>query len=241
MSAEYPIDEDIYVLKNGEKLGPFDVDELLDKLESGEFSYDDVCLRESAVECERIKELLDWEPLARPGSEAEEDTNDFEEPLDDDFDEESPEDEAAKKLSPASVLYRGHPSILNSPVAIVSAIGGIAAGIWLYPTDHRLTLAGFLLTIAGLIYLGFLRFTNDYLITPRRIELIKGLLARSSQEVRIADIRAINVNCSGLTGIAGIGSVEFFTSGDQPEIVFRKIWRARSVKRLVRKLQDEAP
>ncbi|MAS93643.1 MAG: hypothetical protein CMO55_10670 [Verrucomicrobiales bacterium] len=238
MSEEYPIDEDIYVLKNDKKLGPFDVDELLDKLESEEFSYDDVCLREGAIECERIRDLLDWEPLHKN---LDSDPDDLEDQLDEDTFEDEPEEKPERKLAPSSILYRGHPSILNNPIAIIAIVGGVAGGSYLYSTDHRLTLVGFLIAIAGLVRLSFLRFTNDYLITPRRIELIKGLLARSSQEVRIADIRAINVSCSGLAGIIGVGSVEFFTSGDDPEIVFQKIWKARKVKRLVRKLQDESP
>ncbi|NLT72556.1 MAG: PH domain-containing protein, partial [Verrucomicrobiaceae bacterium] len=74
--------------------------------------------------------------------------------------------------------------------------------------------------------------------TPRRIEKITGLLARSSQEVRIEDIRAINVTCRGLIGILGIGTVDFFTTGDTAEVSFHQIWAAQKVKTLVRRLQD---
>lgn len=242
MSPNYPIDEDIYVLKNGEKLGPFDVEELLDKLEAGELSYEDVCLRDSAVETERIRDLLDWEPMVAPEDDKdEEEDNEWADEATEDGDGEVPEEETTGLLSPNAILYRGHPSILNSPVALFAILGGIAAGVWLYPADHRLTVAGFLVAISGLCYLSYIRFTHDYIITPRRIELVTGLVARSSQEVRIADIRAINVSCKGLAGAFGIGSAEFFTSGDKPEIVFQDIWRARRVKRLVRKLQDEMP
>ena len=90
----------------------------------------------------------------------------------------------------------------------------------------------------GLVYLSFLRFTQDYHIMPRRVEVITGLIARSSNEVRIVDIRSINVTCRGISGLMGIGTVDFFTSGDQPEVTFRQIWAANRVKLLVRKLQD---
>ena len=75
-------------------------------------------------------------------------------------------------------------------------------------------------------------------MTGRRIEIEKGLVARSSHEVRISDVRAINVTCSGLIGAMGIGTVDFFTAGDEPEVTFRKVWAAKKGKALVRQLQD---
>ena len=51
----------VYVLKNDEKRGPFFMDEIFDLLESGELKYEDVCLREGATECERLRDILDWE------------------------------------------------------------------------------------------------------------------------------------------------------------------------------------
>lgn len=61
MDDAYPVDEEIFVLKKGRKLGPFEINELLDGLEEGEFSYEDICLRAGATECERLKDVLDWE------------------------------------------------------------------------------------------------------------------------------------------------------------------------------------
>ncbi|MEM1442702.1 MAG: hypothetical protein AAGF67_10190, partial [Verrucomicrobiota bacterium] len=61
MEPNYPVRERIYVLKDDESLGPFWIDELLEKLEAGEFRYDDVCLREGAGETERLRQILDWE------------------------------------------------------------------------------------------------------------------------------------------------------------------------------------
>ena len=75
-------------------------------------------------------------------------------------------------------------------------------------------------------------------MTGRRIEVVKGLIARSSNEVLISDVRAINVTCSGLIGAIGVGTIDFFTVGDEPEVTFRKVWAAKKVKSLVRQLQD---
>lgn len=255
MEDEYPIDDGIYVLKGGRRLGPFTVENLLDGLESGDFSEDDVCLRPGAPDCERLREILDWEeePEAAPdeADEHEDYEDDFEE---EDLEEEGPEEDeeedgrasrerqAASPARPASnrLLYAGHPSVLNYPIALGSLVLGITGGIWVYRIDPNLTLAGLALAVAGLVRLSFMRFTHDYHIRPRRIEVTTGFIARSSREVRIEDIRSINVTCRGLLGILGIGTVDFLTSGDTPEITFERIWAARKIKKLVRKLQDTA-
>jgi len=237
MDDSYPVEEAVFVLKQGTKLGPFDIETLFDGLEDGEFSYDDICLREGATECERLKDILDWEST-RPsrGPRPLRGNHRAAPPIEPVIDDEEDEDE----LFPDGerLLYAGHPSIASSPLALFFVVGGITGGIWLYAVDPVFTLAGVGLSLLGMAYLSFMRFTQDYRITPRRIEVITGFLARSSNEVRIEDIRAINVTCRGFTGIIGIGTVDFFTSGDAAEVSFRKIWAAQKVKTLVRRLQD---
>jgi hypothetical protein len=243
MDELYPVDNEIYVLKEGRRLGPFTVENLLDGLESGDFSEDDICLRPGATDLERIRDLLDWEePEADNGTSPEE-----EEDLHEDFDEEEMAEEVegeslpGRPIAAASsnrLLYAGHPSALNYPVSLIALVGGITGGIWLYRLDPNLTLAGLALAVAGLVRLSFVRFTHDYHIRPRRIEVTTGFLARSSREVRIEDIRSINVTCRGILGMFGIGTVDFLTSGDTPEVSFERVWAARKIKTLVRRLQD---
>ena len=36
----------------------------------------------------------------------------------------------------------------------------------------------------------------------------------------------------------GVGTVEFNTTGDEPEVVFQDVWAANEVKALVRRIQD---
>jgi membrane protein YdbS with pleckstrin-like domain len=245
MDELYPVDDEIHVLKEGRRLGPFTVENLLDGLESGDFSEDDVCLRPGATDLERIRDLLDWEeePEADEGEPPEEDDEDREE----DFVEEETEEEVESETPPGRpvpagssnrLLYAGHPSALNYPISLIALVGGITGGIWLYRLDPNLTLAGLALAVAGLVRLSFVRFTHDYHIRPRRIEVTTGFLARSSREVRIEDIRSINVSCRGILGMFGIGTVDFLTSGDTPEVSFERVWAARKIKALVRKLQD---
>lgn len=244
MDELYPVDDEIYVLKEGRRLGPFTVENLLDGLESGDFSEDDICLRPEATELERIRDLLDWE---EPETDDEETPQEEEEDLDEDFDEEERDEDVESGAPPTRpttagssnrLLYAGHPSALNYPISLIALVGGITGGVWLYRLDPNLTLAGLGLAVAGLVRLSFVRFTHDYHIRARRIEVTTGFLARSSREVRIEDIRSINVTCRGILGMFGIGTVDFLTSGDTPEVSFERVWAARKIKTLVRKLQD---
>jgi len=235
MDDGYPVGESVYVLKEGRKLGPFGIETLFDGLEEGEFCYDDICLREGATECERLRDILDWES-ARPSRPRRPSGSLPEmEPLK--SNDADGEDDAIF-IDGERLLYAGHPSIASNPLALFFVVGGITGGVWLYALDLVFTAAGFGLALLGLAWLSFMRFTQDYRITPRRVEVITGFLARSSNEVRIEDIRAINVTCRGFTGMIGIGTVDFFTSGDSAEVSFKKIWAATKVKTLVRRLQD---
>jgi len=233
MDDHFPVEGSVFVLKEGRKLGPFDVDEILDGLEEGDFSYEDICLREGATECERLKDLLDWEP----------DSTKKKRRPDSGF---PPVDSAAppsrigsaNPLSSDELLYAGHPSILCYPGSLLSVVLGATAGAWLIPFNTIFSLASFAISVSGLAFLSLMRFTSDYQIMPKRIEVMTGLIARSSTEVRVEDVRAINVRCRGISGMLGIGTVDFFTTGDAPEITFHKIWAANKVKALVRRLQD---
>jgi len=232
MPGNYPVDGPIRVLKDAESLGPFSVDEILDHLESGELQPDDVCLREGALECERLRDILDWDTEETAPSQQRS------EPAD-----EPSSDSEAIPGGPArvdAVLYHGHPSILTNPLALLGLVGGVVGGAWLYAIDGRFTVVCLLVALLSLAFLSLMRYLREYQITPRRVEQTTGLIARSSQEVRIDDIRAINAVCRGLPGMIGVGTVDFFTTGDDPEVSFRGVWAARRVKTLVRRIQDGA-
>jgi len=246
MEGELTDGDFVYVLKQGRRLGPFSLDDLLDGVETGEFSPEDICLREGATDCERLREILDW------------DEEEIDEVDEDGVNTEASEDEEDLPIFPGSrpshdpavssrstpperrPLYVGHPSIVAFPISLLAVTGGVTGGIWLIPIDPVLTFAAFGIALLGTARLSLVRFTHDYRIANRRIEVVTGLIARSSREVRIEDVRAINVTCRGLTGMFGIGTVEFFTSGDSPEVSFERVWSARRVKTLVRRLQDSA-
>ena len=79
-----------------------------------------------------------------------------------------------------------------------------------------------------------------YCITAKRVIIETGLFARSSNEIRVQDIRSINVKKSGISGILGIGSVEFASAAtDDADVIFSSVAGADAVRDLVRKLQNQ--
>ena len=246
MTSGYPIHDQIHVLKAEESLGPFSIDEILDGLEDGVFDLNDVCLRVGAIDTERIRDIIDWEENSFPTEQSEQrESRHFPSPFDEGAPREEHEEEdlvepvSPDASAPPSTLYAGHPSILTYPLSVLGVVGGAVGAIWLFSFDLWLSLSCLAVCGISLTYLTYLRFTRDFLITTRRVEVISGLIARSSNEIRIVDIRAINVTCRGISGLFGIGTVDFFTTGDDPEVRFENVWAAKDIKQLVRNIQDQ--
>ncbi len=253
----------IYVLKDGARLGPFTVDDLLDLVDEGEISYHDVCLRAGSVACERVSQVLDWEGerdeeprRPRPGS-AEPDDPEAEDEDEDDGEEEDGEDEEEapppsgaaaappKKKRPGPprnpnlILYAGHPSVLSFPKTMLLIAACLAGGF--HGREHSAwwLFAGLIAALFGVSWILLERSMRLYLITPRRVEIVTGLIAKSSKEVRIEDIRTINVLTPGLRGLLGVGTVEFASSGGSSiEVAFTEVQAAHRIKGLVRRIQD---
>lgn len=235
MDSDYPVNERIFVLKEDRTIGPFEIDEILEMLDSGELSYDDVCLREGAGETERLRQILDWdEPEPVPNAPFQDDTAEPEKPP-------APETDrppGTARGASSRPLYHGYRSIVTFPLAFLGLVGGVVGAVWLYPASAAYSFLGIALAVLSLAYLSLMRYTREYFITEKRVELVTGLIARSSKEVRIADIRAVNVSCEGIAGMIGVGNVDFFTIGDNPEVSFTDAWAAKEIKTLVRQLQD---
>lgn len=228
---DLPVQELVFVLKQGEKRGPYSVDEIFDLLESGELAYEDVCLREGSVECERIRDILDWERTEHQVVETE---NAIEQPASE-KEEDSPDPTPPQQRK---FLYLGYPSVITFPIPLIFLIGGVVGGIWFGTLGEWVTLSGFLIALLSFAHITFQRSVRQYFISPRRVEISTGFIAKSSREALIADIRAINVVRSGFAGMMGVGTVEFNTTGDEPEVVFKDVWGANKVKALVRQIQD---
>ena len=218
--------ERFYIIKDGKRDGPFDDSYVQFLLENDEIGFDDFCETEDG---ERFRLGTVYEPV------------------DDKKEEGSSREAASRRSSPRKrasapsrrVLYRGHPSFLRYPkswfVVLLGAVGGYLLG------PHSLwgMLAGFGLASLAIIFIVLERSSHLYVITERRIEAIHGLVAKDSTEIRIDDLRTINVRREGLKGVLGVGSVDFSSTGDAIDVSFGDILAARRIKKLVRRLQDQ--
>ena len=154
---------------------------------------------------------------------------------------EAPSVPAAAAPLPLRTLHAGHPSMWMYWRSIAGALalmaGGWYAGRW---EEGGLWLAaGWLSGGLWLAMTLFRRSAIEYRVTTRRVEVERGFLSKSSQEIRIPDIRAINVRKSGFTGLLGVGDLIFSSSGGMEEdVIFHRIAGAHGLKNRVRRIQD---
>ncbi len=163
---------------------------------------------------------------------------DDEDIVDDGEENEEEDDGHDYTASGERIHYRRHPSWLSywKPLFLFVLLG-IAAGLGFQFGGHYLLL-GITLASATMTAIAILRFSCDYIVTDERAEMVWGIFGRSSKEVRICDIRAIDVHESGLLGMLGIGSVDFSSSANAGvEVTFHHIRGAHRVKEIVRQLQ----
>jgi hypothetical protein len=153
---------------------------------------------------------------------------------------EDADEDAESEGDDEELLYVGHPSWLAFRRSLL--VAAVCIGSAVFFLQHNvgfewITLPG---SIAGLIFLfiGLDRATTTYLVTTKRVEMEFGILGRNSKEVRICDIRAIDVVQRGFDAVVGLGTVKFDSSASAgPEVCFRNVRKAHQIKQLVRELQ----
>jgi uncharacterized membrane protein YdbT with pleckstrin-like domain len=145
----------------------------------------------------------------------------------------------APPITPARLIYEAHPSILKywrvGAMAFICGPGGWLLGeAW--PASRAI---GSLMALGILLAATLHRMSVHYLITNRRIEIIQGLVAKSSREIQLAHVKAIHVAHHGWIGLLGVGTVTFSADGGATDdIVFRDVAQANKVKSLIRAWQD---
>jgi hypothetical protein len=149
------------------------------------------------------------------------------------------EGDTYEQASPSAEVFHGHPSWFAYTRWLVVAFLFAALGAAGLTLDWRLMAAGGLaasLTLCGVI---IARQQRDYVITAERIEHEWGIWGRSSKEVRIRDVRSIDVDASGVLGVLGIGTLNVSSAGSEDiEVQFKHIRGAHKVKELIRQLQQ---
>ncbi|RYD32684.1 MAG: hypothetical protein EOP86_15135 [Verrucomicrobiaceae bacterium] len=235
MSAEYLIH-----FSDGSTDGPYTEEDLLDMVDADELSAGAICEDTATGKRMRVRQLFQVIPPApasgknvAAGLQSPPPAKWIPAPL--------PEEPVTPVPAPprARTLYKGHPSLLNYPLSLLLSAALAAAGWYAGRWDGMYLAAGWIAGCAVLAAMLLIRSSSEYSVSNRRVEARNGLLSKSSKEIRMADIRSINVSKTGLKGLLGVGTVIFSSSGGTEEdVVFHQILRAHAVKELVRFLQD---
>jgi membrane protein YdbS with pleckstrin-like domain len=94
------------------------------------------------------------------------------------------------------------------------------------------------LAIFLLIWIRLDRNRRRYTVTNKRVSVEFGIIAKSSNEMRIQDIRSINLATTGLSGMVGIGRLEFSSAAtDDADVIFWNVPGAEKIRDMVRGLQ----
>lgn len=136
------------------------------------------------------------------------------------------------------IIHHAHPSWLGYTKALFLVLLLLVAAALLFTIQLEYAIIAALCASSTLIAVGIARYSHDYIVTRDRVELIWGIIGRSSKEARICDIRSIDVYESGLKGLLGLGTIDFSTAANAGiEVQFKDMRQAHLVKDLVRQLQ----
>ncbi len=218
---------EIYLLRDGRQDGPYDESAVTEMLGRGEVPPNTLAWHEG---------LAAWKPVGSlfsppPPDQVETATA-------------SPPPPPQTALAGDTILWEGRPSNLNYfgtwVLGLLFIAGGGVALVWGNPT---VTLAALIAGGIGLVILVMISISRSrlrYTVTDRMVLIEVGLLIKNSDEIRIKDIRSIFVRKQGISGLFGVGNIEFSSAAtDKGEIVFSGVARANHVRDLVRAHQAE--
>ena len=124
---------------------------------------------------------------------------------------------------------------LLAAMAATFCVPAVFSFEYLWPARGALALIA--LFLVGWIAMD--RRQRQYIITNHRVIVEFGLISKQSNEIRVQDIRSINLTMTGLKALFGIGRVEFSSAAaDDAEVIFWNTGEAKKVRDLVRSLQS---
>jgi uncharacterized membrane protein YdbT with pleckstrin-like domain len=123
-----------------------------------------------------------------------------------------------------NVIYEGHPSWRSTLsvyiIGLLIAAAAVAIGVVADNTGIGVAAGGAILVVTLIV--GFLRrITTRYLITSRRLQIRRGLLAKHVEETRVDRVVDVTVHQRVLDRILRIGSVDFDNASAQQGDLFR--------------------
>ncbi len=124
-----------------------------------------------------------------------------------------------------NALYSEHPVMFkNNPLGFIVALLLIPVGVGII-----ILLVWHLRNKSSKLSV----FENDILFE-------KGLLSKERSEISITSVRTIKVKQSFFNRIFGVGTVEIYTAGDEPEIFASGLPEPNRVRELIKKRQNGA-
>ena len=128
-------------------------------------------------------------------------------------------------------------------LAIVLTIAAGASFVLHFPDSPDLLwgvrLALLVLAVILVLWIQLDRIRRKYAVTDRRVSSEYGIVNKNSNEVRVQDVRSINLRKTGVSGLLGIGTVEFSSAAtDDADVIFWNISEAEKIRDLVRSLQS---
>lgn len=124
----------------------------------------------------------------------------------------------------SEILYSEHPAMFkNNPIGFIGAL---------------LLVPVFGLGLLILLWWYLLCKASTLTVKENDILYEKGLLSKSRVEFGIAGVRTVRVNQSFSDRIFGVGTIQIYTSGDQPEIEVKGMPDPNRVRELIKDRQN---
>jgi uncharacterized membrane protein YdbT with pleckstrin-like domain len=123
-----------------------------------------------------------------------------------------------------TVIYEGHPSWRSTfgfyLMGVLIAAAAVVIGVLADQTGIGAAAGGVILVVVLIV--GWLRrITTRYLITNRRLQIRRGLLAKHVEETRVERVVDVTVHQGILDRILQIGAVDFDNASAQQGDLFR--------------------
>lgn len=119
-------------------------------------------------------------------------------------------------MSGEEIVLEGHPSWRSTMAfyvkgILVAAVVGVICGL----IDSQSTgIAVAVVIFAVVVLIGFVRrWTTRYTVTNRRLHIKRGIIARHTQEAKLARVQNINTRQSVIERLLQVGTVDFDTAG----------------------------
>src|ERR671932_158536 len=144
------------------------------------------------------------------------------------------------------VIYEGHPSWRSTfgfyVLGILVAAAAAAIGYFAADKSAGVAAAAGIAVLVLVLIVGWLRrITTRYLITTRRLQIRRGILARNVEETRVDRVVDVTVRQSVWQRILAIGAVDFDNASAQQGDLFRfsGIASPHDITRAINRVHEE--